>query len=297
MNLFLKKIIVIVFISSVTFIIFYILSCQIMNNTSSFKIDGHISKLIMGDSQAECSYNDLFIENTLNIADSGESYFYTYFKLKKIVEDNQQISKVYLEFSNNKIFKNEEEKIWGKNYLSRLKNYASLIPIKEQLFLLKKSGKVFLNPFLRAFNNNLIHLISLKTSYHKDRFGGYLKLKDSKIGYINTHKDSLANIFLKREFFNVEDFKKTNSYRYLKKIINLCKEKRIEIILVRSPKNSCYLMINSEIAFQKNISQFKDVTFLDFKDFFLEDDAYRDCEHLNSTGAKIFSSYFNKTQI
>lgn len=297
MSLFLKKVFFFISFLLVGFITFYIVSCQIINSTTTFNIDKGISKLIMGDSQAECSYNDLFIKNTLNIADSGESYFYTYFKLKKILEDNQQISKIYLEFSNNKMFHNEEEKILTGNYVSRFEHYASFIPMKEHFFLLKKSGKSFLRPFLRTLNRNLTHLMKLENSYNNRKFGGYLKLENSKVDYINKHKDSLSKFFSKRNFFNVDNYKNTYTYKYLQKTIQLCQQKKIKIILMRSPKNSCYLLINSEVEFQKQILQFKDVPFLDFKDFPLKDSDYRDCEHLNYEGAKKISTFFDKTQI
>ena len=51
----------------------------------------------------------------------------------------------------------------------------------------------------------------------------------------------------------------------------------------------------SENKYNRILSQkFKDIKFIDNKDFLIPDNGFLDIEHLNSTGAKIYSIYFNK---
>lgn len=58
--------------------------------------------------------------------------------------------------------------------------------------------------------------------------------------------------------------------------------------------NKNYNYQQNELIFQKIWKdKFKEVTFLDFKDFPLNDSDFADIEHLNDKGAKKFSTYFN----
>ena len=51
----------------------------------------------------------------------------------------------------------------------------------------------------------------------------------------------------------------------------------------------------SENKYNRILSQkFKDIKFIDNKDFLIPDNGFLDIEHLNSTGSEIYSRYFNK---
>ena len=48
-----------------------------------FYIEPKINKVIIGDSHISCGVNDQLIPSAISIANTNESYIYTYYKLKK----------------------------------------------------------------------------------------------------------------------------------------------------------------------------------------------------------------------
>ncbi len=66
-----------------------------------FKSKKEFHIIILGHSHSECAYNDSLISGVANFSQSGESYFYTFFKTKKLIEQNPNINTVLIEFSNN----------------------------------------------------------------------------------------------------------------------------------------------------------------------------------------------------
>ena len=48
-----------------------------------FSISPNATSIVLGHSHPECAFNDSLIDNCKNLAQSAESYFFTYNKLKK----------------------------------------------------------------------------------------------------------------------------------------------------------------------------------------------------------------------
>ena len=107
---------------------------------------------------------------------------------------------------------------------------------------------------------------------------------DLQIGVVGNLKE-LNRTYYKASIYNLI---------YLKKIVLMCKEKNLNLFLIRSPmyKNSYYLNNENLLQIIKK-NQFEDIDFLDFKDFPLSNNEYRDLNHLNYKGAKKFSLWFN----
>ena len=82
---------------------------------------------------------------------------------------------------------------------------------------------------------------------------------------------------------------------YLQKIVKYCQGKHIEVCLIRSPMHKNYDVSYTEYKFKEILrTKFKNIQWLDYKDFPIPDKGFQDAEHLNSYGAKIYSQYFNK---
>ena len=74
-----------------------------------------------------------------------------------------------------------------------------------------------------------------------------------------------------------------------------CQNKDIEVCLIRSPMHKSYDVSYTEYKFKEILrTKFKNIQWLDYKDFPIPDKGFQDAEHLNSYGAKIYSQYFNK---
>jgi len=109
LNLFLKKILLVVGISISVFAVLFISSCSLVRSDSKYLIEKHIDTIILGHSHAACAYDDTLLENVENLAAGGESYFYTYLKLKALLQSKNQIKRIILECSNNQFSKSMEK--------------------------------------------------------------------------------------------------------------------------------------------------------------------------------------------
>lgn len=118
---------------------------------------------------------------------------------------------------------------------------------------------------------------------------------------------SFHTIFLNRDKINedIKQFSKESKYyeraifqiHYLRKIVDLCKQKSVRLILINTPKNEYYLnKLNvSLIRDWNNVPQnHQNITILDFSTFSILDSCFGDLTHLNYKGARIFSNYLNK---
>jgi hypothetical protein len=290
MKQFLKRI----FLYSFPFLIIVIsvslFSKKFLNSKPIFKLSSSIHNLILGHSQPECAFNDSLIENTKNLSQGGEAYFYTYQKTKKIIQENPQIKKVYLSFSNNQLEKRMDKWTYDDEHMGNyFPKYAAQLNVEDYLFLVKNNYKSVLAGELKALKNNITFLAKNQANYlDNNNWGGYLYLKRNKL-------DSLMKIkYIQLVKKNYSDSVSTINLQYLEKIVDFCKTKNVSVVLFRAPIHNDLFSIYDEKKFQDlRNSKFKDIPFLDFHDFKLTNDEMGDFDHLNYKGAKRFSMYFN----
>ncbi len=277
-------------IGAIVVFAFAIVSLYLVNRYfANFKIGNDHQILIIGNSHPECAFNDALIPGVANFSESGESYFYTYIKLKKFLDQNPQIDKVLVEFSNEHIRKSMDKWIWGDMYVSyRFPKYASFMD-KEAFDVLMKynSEGVKKNiPMLSRSNANM--LFDDKLDYTK-RTGGYLSLDKCKV-------DSLLadlSVNTNKEKWQGEDSLAVESLRYLDKLVEYSEQKGVEVFFIRSPVHEKCISLRNEETFQKvRLSKYKNIEFLDFSKFYLTNEEFADLSHLNKKGAGKFSVWF-----
>ncbi|MCX2450146.1 hypothetical protein OQX61_02580 [Pedobacter sp. PLR] len=264
-----------------------LLTTNYIFNKSNFKIPNHTDKIIIGHSHAECAYNDSLIVNTINIAQSGESYFYSYYKINQLLQQNEKIKYVFLEFTNNEIGKKMDDWIWSGLFLShRYHLYAPFIDYQGHNLLIKKNAKNLLKLQVKTLLNNVKTIVLSEYNYVR-KTGGYLYLVRNKTDSLVKLKDT-ATISNKIPELPIENL------AYLDRIVLLCKIKKVKLVLLRSPLHKKYKGIHNEKEFQNLLAtKYQNTHFLDFKNFPLTDDEFGDLEHLNFKGAKKFSVFFN----
>lgn len=265
-----------------------VLTANYIADRSDFKIRDRVDKIIIGHSHPECAFNDSLIANTLNIAQSGESYFYSYYKLTQLLQQNQNIKCVFLEFSNNQLEKKMEEWIWSSQFLSyKYHTYAPFIDYQGNSLLIKKNPGSLLKLQIKTLLNNF-KVIALKDFDYTRKTGGYLYLGKSKIDSLVKLRGIPAHQTQPQQLLPVENL------AYLDKIVLLCRSRKVELILMRSPLHAKYQGTGNEKEFKRLLAtRYASVHFLDFKNFPLRDDEFADLEHLNFKGAKKFSVFFN----
>lgn len=263
----------------------------IFNKNASFKLDKTITKIIIGNSQPECAYNDSLISKFKNLAKSGETYFYSYQKLKKVLEQNPQIKTVFIEFNPTNILIREDEKIWGDRYINHLlPNYQPFLKLKDNALLAYKNNSGYHHAILKSLYKNTKR-ISLGHYNFIDSIGGYQYLKRYKTKAI---LDTLTIRNIKQ--VDLEKTQLSNyDLTYLSKIIALCNQSKINFYLVRSPYHEKFIGNIYESSFQQiRQERFVDIEFLDFRDYPLNHSDYADLQHLNHRGAHKFSNWFNE---
>lgn len=288
MKMFLIKTILFISVSIIAVIVTFYAVITNINNKGSFRLTEDINYVFFGHSHTECAFNDSIIDNSANLSLSGESYFYLYTKIKKVLEDNTQIKAVFIEFSNSQITKIMNTWIWDDLHLSeRLPIYLPFLNREDISLLYKNNPKGFISASSKAFRVNLFKV--LKSDYDlSNEIGQYQRLEGSKV-------DSLINaMYTKKTNEKYTIDYSTENINYLKKIIEYLDSRNTDFYLIRSPQHKYYIDLKNESAFLKlKDSLFKNVKFLDFNEFPIADNEFRDFGHLNYLGAKKFSKWFD----
>ncbi|MFX0558421.1 hypothetical protein ACOCEA_16585 [Maribacter sp. CXY002] len=288
MNKFLKKAIVFICITSILVLFVFIASLKFINHKAQLKINHEQNQLLMGHSHSECAFNDSIITRMKNVSQSGESYFYTYSKLKYLLEQNNHIDTVFIEFSNNQIDIVMNSWIWeGRYMMKRLPTYLPFLDIEDLKILRNNNQGGFVAALSKSFRRNLIRIGMLDFNF-SDEIGGYRRLERNKI-------DSLIMARKVNDTVKTDNFKMSvYSLKYLMKCIEYCKDKGVEVILVRSPQHKYFSYATNESQFLRvKDSLFSNVKFMDFNNFPINDDEFGDFGHLNYKGSNKFSKAFN----
>jgi len=231
-----------------------------------------------------------------NYSSSGEAYFYTYLKAKKIIPNNKQIKAVFIEMENGQIEKRMDNWTWGDAFLKhRFPLYFPIMNFKELKFLWNKNSNAIIKCAPKSFINE-ISLTYINTFFmskgakSNNRFGGYKFL-------VHNLTDSLINInknFDETNGLQVNcEISETNIV-YLGKIVELCNQNNVKVFFIRSPVLSKLINWGNEPILKQLLkSKFSDIEYLDFKDFPINKSNFADFSHLNYKGAKVFSIFFN----
>lgn len=260
----------------------------LIKKKASFKLADNIDKVVIGHSHPESAYNDSLISGLLNIAQSGESYFYSYYKIKEIIKQNKNLKYIFLEFTNNQLEEERDTWIWGEETIAfRYPTYSPFLDKEGYQLLLKKDLGGVLNLQVKSLMKNAKAVASKNYNYLK-KTGEYVYL-------IRDKTDSLiAASAATKKTTPVNSKLATYNLNYLDKIIELCKEQNTALILIRSPMHQqVFNLINEQTFKEVRISRFNSVEFLDFKNFSLADHEFGDFSHLNYRGAKKYSSFLN----
>jgi hypothetical protein len=262
---------------------------RLAKKNAVFEIKPDTKKIMLGHSHAECTYDDNIIENFENFSISGESYFYTYPKVKEIVRHNKEIKTVFLEFTNNQITQEVEKWIFEEKYLHYYYAlYNPYIETEDHLRLL------CLNPSGFISGVSIIMKDLMKKSYQKTKYpyeyGGF-KAIDGNLKEYDQNKKNHVN----EDFVKIDHSISELQLVYLRKIIDLLKNENIEIILIRSPQHKNYQGFSNEKEYQSILKEeLPDVKYIDLIDFPLTADQFRDPEHVNAQGAKLISEWMNQ---
>ncbi len=264
------------------------------------KLRSNIKTILAGDSSVEYSVNDTIVRNSINIAQSGEAYLYTYAKIKSLLNYNNNITTVLVGFSYHEILKDKESPLLFQDsyVVEKIKNYNYLLDKSDKGLIIRRNPGAYLTGLMQSVFNNLLNFAkSFRNNGSPNGrvigFGGYSSSSRDKLKDDIRLQDSLIN--RQRNFQPLE--RGLLQEKYLNKISQLCRQKSVRLILLNTPKHKYYSyqvnqeMRNNWLNLRNSLSG---DSLLDMSSFQLPDSCFSDITHLNYTGARIFSKYLDK---
>ena len=275
----------------------YLSEILIDNNRSRLlNINPDTYLVFAGNSTVECSVDDRLIDHSINIAQAGEAYLYSYAKIKALLEENPQIRYVFISYSYaDLLFEKEETWILDDYFIvEKVRNYYYLLDRQERAFLVKSNPAAFLNGVIKSV---IVNLEVVAKSFGKEGagnsipgFGGYKRLDRDKLSAdpgSETGEDEKV-------------LQSINQVRYLRMISELCRQHSVRLVLLNPPKHKSYNEnLNPEIRqlWLDVRNSLPSDSLLDLSGFLLSDSCFGDLSHLNYKGARVFSRHLNEILI
>ncbi len=275
--------------------ILFILSFLILNQMNNdalnnFRTKQTVNTLLIGGSQVQMSLNDKMLPNSINVSLDAESYQYSYFKLKGIINNNPNIKQVYLGCGYFYYSSFYDEYIYGKHSPDFFSRYFFILPSKEKKNILNK------------------HVYDISSSMRKIFSYGFNNITQKELSFIGFYKNDFVKTSAKEPSINnridaqyyekgkVRDFSSNNQY-YLEKIKVFCQSKKIKLILFHPPLHPTYKkkiphkFIN-KFNHEMKINKFE---VIDCNDIVLSDSCYLpDGCHVSKYGAKLLTLLFKQ---
>lgn len=263
---------------------------------NSKKINDYISLIdkkfvFIGDSHIQNGINDELINSGINFSQNGESYYFSYQKLKRIIALNKMVKTVFLGFSYHSLSSYYDDYVFGKYNNEISSRYFFILPASEKVkFIECNLGDEML--FLKnIFEKGIVNVIRQKDKYS---FLGYYQNGFHNVQSRKTSMDKRIHL----QFFNetkIADFSNVN-INYLNKIIVLCKQNNIDLIVLNTPLDPYY---KSKIP-QKFLDKYNQIIetqklrVIDFHNLkFRKNDFIKDGDHVSVEGSLLISKFLN----
>lgn len=258
---------------------------SLVSSSGRFQLEPNVKSIVIGHSHAECAINDNMISGVKNMAESGEAYFYSYLKTKKLLEENPQIENVYLELANNQLSIKSEEGLWKNKYLNyRFPKYSFLMEGNDLLSFYMKGESSIFSVLALSIQDQFSYLISSKSALEFFEWGGFIALEE-KLHVAKEWSQIEKGVYLLNSERTIKD---------LNRIIDLCKDRGVKLHLFRSPVHKEYPGRINESYYTSIIEglESEGVMYKDYANMELPDSCFADYGHLNVHGAGYFTKVF-----
>jgi hypothetical protein len=262
-------------------LVLFILCYVNYNKFNNYKLKPNVTSVFIGDSHVQLSIDDKIIDNSINLSQSGEPYYFTFIKLKNILKNNPSVDKIYLGFSYHNLSSSYDDFIYGKFCSDISAKYFYILPNSEKLKFIKYNSDHLTKYLRNIVKKSFKKAYTSSASNHFKNSCANKKSMEKRISfqfYSNGHLDKYSN----------------NNIYYLSKIINLCKTQKIDLVMLNAP---LHLYYKSKIPkqFIKKYNDFikgNHLKILDLSDFALNDSCYiPDGDHVSKKGSLIISKY------
>jgi len=268
-----------------------------------FELDKTDSVLFVGDSHAETAFDPRLVDNSDSLAKSGENYFYTYYKLKHILNSNPQVKTIVLGHSYHNMAKKYQDSFLTGDKASASEAYFWLIDEEGRKNLRPQGGGYLVNLLkyqygipLQFYRNSVVHKMMMGRKLQRADFsfyGGYNSIDRSNL------EQRLIEQKVSSYFYDTDGHYTGTSpvmIEYLDRIVDVCSRRGIRVYLVNLPLHPNYVKRVPDAA----ITDFSDVTaslhrkfpqlvVIDWSRLKLDDPMYYDGDHVNARGAAMVS--------
>jgi hypothetical protein len=248
----------------------------------------NIHTILIGDSHMEMGMNDKLFPNSVNLAKSSDGYIHTYAKLQAILKSNPHINTVVVSYSAHNLSSYFHTFIYGRDGRFGFADYFPVLPSEAKMELLKHNhslGIHSLSLILKSGFNNLF-----AESNHYSFLGSYFPR--------HYFLEDTAGIRkrINTQFYNKEKLIAISAIqlKYLKKIIDLCSDNKIKLVLLELPLHAYYYMQLPDEYIRKAAAAIADqpVVFMHCRELRLPDSLYLpDGDHVNAKGADTATKY------
>ena len=97
MKSFIYKTILFISISILFISLFFFAIHKVIKKKSNFTLKVPVKNVVFGHSHPSYAFNDSLISDFKNLADSRQSYFYSYLKIRNVLPQNNSIKTVFIE--------------------------------------------------------------------------------------------------------------------------------------------------------------------------------------------------------
>ncbi|MGY6521475.1 MAG: hypothetical protein ACXIUD_07095 [Mongoliitalea sp.] len=258
-----------------------------LKSKKPFEIPEGTKLLIIGNSQPEAAFNDELIENSYNFAKEAEPYFYTYIKLRGLLDQPHAIERVFIQVSPWEFTSERDSWVWGKSNLQSM----------YWKFFLHFNGQEYGLLWSKSWDNLLnVHLFqSLTRLYKRVVLADPVSVRADYGGYVAWPETDLA---LGESVPELEElnYESNNVHiAYLEKIVYLLQKEGIAIYFTQTPLHASVRdLYDSQQLLEALPVLMKDIPYLDFSGFPVDSKYFSDEFHLNAAGATLFSEWFNQ---
>lgn len=249
--------------------------------TFDWRLSSDIHTLFLGASQPERAVDPSSWPNSINLSAPSECYMFTFLKLKKILECNEQIDTVFLQFAPLDVRENADEPYFSINAMKRF------IPIYSPFFSLEEMKVYCSYSSIKSVLFAHVSKIYLGIPTGIRTYGHFTAINDKKFDRNHRYRNPLLNLN------NGGEGNKINLL-YLNKIVDLCLKYKCKLYFVYYPVFAPEEYYDQSFFRKVYKEQFNTIELLDFNDFNIPDSLRADEHHLNAEGAIYFTNYFYK---
>lgn len=293
MKLFLKKTGLFFLVLLLLFITAFGVMDYLVNKAfDSYRVDPKITTVFMGDSHPQCAVNDAFLPNARNFAQAAEASYYTYFKMKTLLENNPSIKKVYLGLGYHNISTHYDQYIYGGHAKDIAARYFFILPLQDKLTVLAKNPIDAVELLENAWNNGL------KNRKLENTDNTILGHYENFFVDVAARKSSMDKR-LKLQFTENGQLRDCSEFNigYFDKMAALCRSKNVSLIVINTPVHPYYKSRVPEKfrARYDEILNKNRLKLFAFDTLTLNDSAYvPDGDHISAKGAIYTTALFKQ---